>query len=109
MKIVTRDFPRVKQAILHHLTNRGEPFIYVVDANYLNRGELYLAHQWTGLEIEIAKAIPVVQGLRTLWGRPVHLQARVNDDMWLFTCDDPARDVRKQKITDEIPPPAHVL
>ncbi len=109
MKIVTRDFPRVKLAILHHLTNRGEPFIYVVDANYLNRAELYLAHQWTGLEIEIAKAIPVVQGLRTLWGRPVHLQARVNDDMWLFTCDDPARDVRKQKITDEIPPPAHVL
>ncbi len=109
LKIVTRDFPRVKQAILHHLTNRGEPFVYVVDGNYLNRGELYLSHHWTGLELEVAKAMPVLQSLRALWGRPTHLQARVNDDMWLFSCDEPGRDVRKQKITDEIPAPAHVV
>lgn len=108
-KIVSRDYDRVKRSLLHHLTNRGEPFVYVADGNYLNRGELYLAHQWTGLELDVARAMPVLQGLRTLWGRPVHLQARVNDDMWLFTCEDDARDVRKQKITDEIPPPANVL
>ena len=109
LKIVTRDYPRVKQAILHHLTNRGDPFMYVVDGNYLNRGELYVAHHWTGLEVEIARAMPVLQNLRLLWDRPVHLQARVNDDMWLFTADDSARDVRKQKITDEIPQPANIL
>jgi stage V sporulation protein R len=59
LRIVSRDFDRVKQTLLHHLTNRGEPFIYVVDANYLNRGELFLAHQWTGLEVEVARAMPV--------------------------------------------------
>ncbi|MFM9994983.1 MAG: SpoVR family protein [Phycisphaerales bacterium] len=107
-KIVTRDFARVKQSLLHHLTNRGEPFIHVADGNYLNRGELYLGHQWTGLEVEVARAMPVLQALRTLWGRPVHLHARVNDDQWLFTCEDASRDVRKQKISDEVPPPANV-
>lgn len=109
MKIVSRDFERVKQTLLHHLTNRGEPFIYVVDANYLNRGELYLAHQWTGLEVEIAKANSVMNNLRVLWGRPVHLQARVNDDMWLFSCTEPGKDVKKEKITEETPGPAHVV
>ncbi|MBX3376171.1 MAG: SpoVR family protein [Phycisphaeraceae bacterium] len=109
IKIVSRDFDRVKQTLLHHLTNRGEPFMYVADANYLNRGELYLAHQWTGLEVEIARAGPVLQNLRILWGRPVHLQARVNDDMWLFTCAEAGKDVKKEKITDETPGPAHVV
>jgi stage V sporulation protein R len=107
LKIASRDFARVKQTLLHHLTNRGEPFMYVADANYLNRGELYLAHQWTGLEVEIARAMPVVKTLARLWGRPVHLQARVSDEMWLFSGEPDDRDVRKQKITDEIPAPAH--
>jgi stage V sporulation protein R len=109
LKIVSRDFDRVKQTLLHHLTNRGEPFIHVADANYLNRGELYLSHQWTGLEVEVAKATSVIQNLRILWGRPVHLQARVNDDMWLFSCTDAGKDVKKEKISDETPGPAHVI
>jgi stage V sporulation protein R len=109
LKIVSRDFERVKLTLLHHLTNRGEPFIHVADANYLNRGELYLAHQWTGLEVEIAKAAPVLQNLRILWGRPVHLQCRVNDDTWLFSCAEPGKDVKKEKITEETPGPAHVI
>jgi stage V sporulation protein R len=108
MRIVSRDYERVKLTLLHHLTNRGEPFIYVVDANYLNRGELYLAHQWTGLEVEIARAMPVLENLQLIWGRPVHLQARLNDDMWLFTASAPG-EVRKEKIAEDTPAPAHVV
>jgi stage V sporulation protein R len=107
LRIVSRDFHRVKQTLLHHLTNRGEPFIHVADANYLNRAELYLAHQWTGLELDVARAIPVLENLRTIWGRPVHLQARINDDMWLFSCHEPGKEIKKEKISDETPPPAH--
>jgi hypothetical protein len=55
VKVVSRDFQRVKQTLLHHLTNMGQPFIYVVDANYLNRGELYLAHKFAGLEVDAAR------------------------------------------------------
>jgi stage V sporulation protein R len=117
LKVVSRDTTKVKQALLHHITNRGQPFIYAVDANYLNRGELYLAHQWTGMEIELAKVAPVLQALRRIWGRPVHLQARVNDDQWLHTMADSATapgkpaesSLKRERITDETPKPAHVL
>jgi stage V sporulation protein R len=57
----------------------------------------------------VARAVNVLRNLRLIWGRPVHLQARVNDEMWLFSCEDVARDIKKEKITDEIPPPAHIV
>jgi len=109
VKIVSRDFNRVKQTLLHHLTNMGQPFVYVVDANYLNRGELYLAHKHAGIEVESAKAADVLANLRLLWGRPVHLQARINDEMHLLSVDGTGDKPSRERITDETPPPAHVL
>ena len=108
-RIVSRDFDRIKQVMLYKLTNMGQPYIYVADANYLNRGELYLANQWNGLEVDVAKAMGVLHNLRALWGRPVHLQSRVSDEMWLFTVDNPDDEPKKEKITDETPEPAHVF
>lgn len=109
LRIVSRDFDRVKQTLLHHLTNRGQPFVYVLDANYLNRGELFLGHRWTGLEVEVARAMPVLQNLRVLWGRPVHLHVRVSDEAWLFTCVEAGKDIRKEKVTEDTPGPAHAV
>lgn len=109
IKVVSRDFDRVKQTLLYRITNMGQPFIYVVDANYRNRGELYLSHQWNGLDMELAKAGPTLQHLRTIWGRPVHLQCRVDDEVILLTAKDPTGQVEKQKIKDDTPPPAHAV
>ncbi|MFT3683318.1 MAG: SpoVR family protein [Phycisphaerales bacterium] len=104
-----RGFEKVKATLLHHLTNRGEPLVYVVDGNYLNRGELYLAHDYTGMEIDAQRAQRVLANLRTLWGRPVHLQALLRDEMTLFTCENQEGAVTTQRITDSTPPPAHAL
>jgi stage V sporulation protein R len=109
IRIVSRDLSRIKQTLLYQITNMGQPFIYVVDGNYLNRGELYLAHQWSGLEVEAAKAVQVLRHLRTLWGRPVHLQMRFNDEMWLISMPDPDSEPRKQKVAEDTPRPAHVI
>jgi stage V sporulation protein R len=109
VRIVTRDFDRVKQTLLYQLTNMGQPFVYVVDANYLNRGELFLAHQFSGLEIDAAKAVEVLRSVRRLWGRPVHLQGRINDEMYLLTLNDPNEKPKRERITDETPPPAHIV
>ena len=110
MKIVSRDFERVKKTLLYRLTNMGQPFVYVVDGNYRNRGELYLAHQYSGLEIDLAKAKEVLRNLRVIWGRPVHMQARIEDDQYLFSCEDPgAEQLKKEKINAQTPGPAHVL
>ncbi|HLO42058.1 MAG TPA: SpoVR family protein [Phycisphaerales bacterium] len=109
LKVVSRDFHRVKQTLLHHLTNMGQPFIYVVDGNYLNRGELFLAHKFAGLEVDAAKAVEVLRAIRLLWGRPVHLQCRVNDEMSLISLQGLDDKPKRERISDETPRPAHLV
>jgi len=109
LKVVSRDFQRVKTTLLHHLTNMGQPFIYVVDANYLNRGELFLAHRFSGLEVDAGKAVEVLRSLRLLWGRPVHLQARINEEMYVVSLEQPDDRPKKERVNEDTPPPAHMI
>ncbi|MBL8999763.1 MAG: SpoVR family protein [Phycisphaerae bacterium] len=109
VKIVSRDYQRVKQTLLHHITNAGQPFIYAVDGNYLNRGELMLAHKFSGLEVEAARATEVLRSLRLLWGRPVHLLCRVNEDMHILSMQKPDGKMEKERVTEETPEPAHLI
>jgi stage V sporulation protein R len=102
---VQRDFEAVKQGLLFGLTNMGQPYIYVVDGNYANRAELYLAHKHVGADLDIRYAHETLRNLHLIWRRPVHLQARIDDDMLLFTCDGDT--VKQQKIKDDLPKPAH--
>lgn len=52
----------------------------------------------------------VLRNLCIIWGRPVHLQARINEEMSLLTMDSPDDDKpRRQKISDELPKPAHIV
>ena len=99
---------------MYRLTNMGHPFIYVVDGNYANRGELYLAHQHSegvagggGLDIDIKFAIETLRNLHTLWQRPCHLQARIDDEQMLFTFD--GHQAKQQTIRADTPQPAHAL
>ncbi len=108
LKVVSRDFDRIKQTLLYQITNMGQPFVYVADGNYMNRGELYLAHQYNGLEVDAAKAREVLSALRRIWGRPVHLQMRIEDDTMLLTVEQPDT-FRKQKINADTPKPAHIV
>jgi stage V sporulation protein R len=105
LRIVSRDPVRIKQTLLYQLTNMGQPFIYVADGNYCNRGELYLAHQHNGLDVEIKYAVETLKNLHKVWQRPVHLQARIDDDMILFSYD--GHQPKQQTIHDELPKPAH--
>ena len=107
LKIVSRDYQRVKQTLLHHITNAGQPFIYVVDGNYLNRGELMLAHKFSGVEVEAARAGEVLRSLRMIWGRPVHLMTRVNEDPYVLTMNKVDGKIDKEKVTEQTPDPAH--
>ena len=105
MVAVNRDFKRIKQQLLFSLTNHSQPFIFVVDGNYANRGELYLVHQYNGVDLQVRYATETLKNVQKLWGRPVHTQAVVDDEMLLFTYD--GDESRHQKINDELPKPAH--
>ncbi len=72
-EIADRDTQRIKEGLLFSLTNFGRPYIYVVDGNFRNRGELLLEHKWLGLELQLNHAGDTIANLFKVWRRPVHL------------------------------------
>ncbi len=105
MVVVERDFNKVKQQLLFMLTNHAQPYIYVMDGNYRNRGELYLAHQHSGLDIDIKYAVETLKNLQKVWRRPVHLNARIDDEPILFSYD--GEQSTQQHIDERIDDPAN--
>ena len=87
MEIVDRDYRKVKKSLLDALTNFGNPIIEVVDANYGNRGELYLHHDWAGVDLQFDYSMMTLRYLNELWGRPVHLETRDEGKPQLLSFD----------------------
>lgn len=78
-QIASRQFQDIKRKLLFQLTNFGQPIIDVADANYDNRGELYLVHRYEGIELDEPYLEATLGNLHTIWGRPVHLETCVTD------------------------------
>jgi stage V sporulation protein R len=76
--IESREFEKIKQRLLFSLTNFGKPWIFVVDGNYRNRGELLLRHQHTGVDLKLDHAADVLAHIQFIWSRPVSLQTVVD-------------------------------
>jgi stage V sporulation protein R len=76
-EIASREFRAVKEKLLFQLTNFGNPYIYVVDANYENRGELLLRHDHRGVDLRTDYAKQTLQALTRVWKRPVVLETVV--------------------------------
>ena len=86
-EIASRQFDEIKQQLLNSLTNHGRPFIYVVDANHRNRGELYLQHRFQGIELKQDYARDTLSNLHKLWARPVHLESIVDEKPAILSFD----------------------
>ncbi len=57
-------------------------------------------------DLDIRFATDTLRNLFNVWSRPVHLQARIDDDMILFSFD--GEQGHQQRITDkDLPKPAH--
>jgi stage V sporulation protein R len=78
-EIESREFDDIKRQLLFQLTNFGEPIIEVVDANFQNRGELYLQHHWEEVDLRIDYAQATLENLHALWGRPVHIETTLTE------------------------------
>lgn len=70
-EIDTREFKQVKEKLLFQLTNFGNPYIYVTDANFENKGELLLTHEHRGVDLRGDYARESLAALVRLWKRPV--------------------------------------
>lgn len=86
-EIVSREFNKVKQKLLFGLTNFGQPYIEVVDANYGNRGELYLRHRHEGIDLRLDYAREVLQNIHKIWKRPVVIETIVGNHFKIFAFD----------------------
>jgi stage V sporulation protein R len=85
--ISSREFNEIKKRLLFQLTNFGQPILEIVDANYDNRGELYLVHRYEGVDLDIAYAQETMSNLYRIWDRPVHVETRLEDKVqMLFSC-----------------------
>jgi stage V sporulation protein R len=95
-EISSREFQIIKEKLLFQLTNFGQPFIYVEDGNYSNRGELYLKHRHEGIDLKYDYASDTLRNLHKIWTRPVHLETVFDETPYLLTFD--GNELRKKKM-----------
>lgn len=86
-EIASREFKEIKEKLLFRLTNFGQPFIYVEDGNYNNRGELYLRHRHEGVDLKMDYARDTMRNLHKIWTRPIHLETLIDDKKRLLSFD----------------------
>ena len=93
-EIESREFKKIKERLLFNLTNFGQPIIRVKDANHRNRGELYLLHEYFGVDLRIDHAQDTLRHLHRLWTRPVHLETCVDGRPTLLSFDGTDHSIR---------------
>ena len=82
-EIESREFKKVKDKLLFRLTNFGEPFIFVEDGNFENRGELLLRHKHEGVDLEDGPRARHARGAGArvaAAGQPAHARRRQGQD-----------------------------
>src|SRR2546421_423858 len=99
--IESREFEKIKLRLLFSLTNFGKPWIYVVDGNYRNRGELLLRHEHNGIDLKLDRAADTLQNIQYIWSRPVHLQTVVEDQPTMLSFDGSEHSIRTLGESDD--------
>jgi len=79
-EIATKDWKVIKKALVSHLSTFGVPIIYVDDGDYKGRRELYLRHSYDGIELDKEYREKTLENIYYLWGRPVHIESKIEDD-----------------------------
>jgi stage V sporulation protein R len=95
-EIASREFQEIKQKLLFRMTNFGQPFIYVEDGNYNNRGELYLRHRHEGVDLKMDYARDTIRNIHKIWTRPIHIETFVEDKKRLISFD--GKDYSERKL-----------
>jgi stage V sporulation protein R len=92
--VVDKDWERVRDTLVHGLTNFGQPYIAVEDGDYLDNGELLLEHAFEGQELDIQYAQRTLEQVFRLWGRPVCLATQRETKATVLRFDGHAHTAR---------------
>lgn len=85
--VVDKDWRKVRDTIVESMTNFGFPYLVIEDGDYKRARELYIKHNFDGRELDHHYATRTMRYLYQLWGRPIHLETRVDDETVVWTYD----------------------
>lgn len=74
--VTETDWRKVRDTLVHSMTNFGRPYITVEDGDYRGNRELLLKHHFEGQELDVDYAEKTLRHLYRLWGRRVSLETR---------------------------------
>lgn len=86
-QITDKTWENIRDQLAFSRVNGGFPYLEVTDGDYQRNGELYIAHRFEGVELDLKYVERTLPYLVTLWGKPVHLETIVDDKKVQFSCD----------------------
>jgi stage V sporulation protein R len=97
-EIESREFKEIKEKLLFQITNFGNPYIRVVEANYANRGELLLEHQHMGMDLRADYARETLGALVRVWKRPALVATKIENKPVLIRFDGKEHSTTPYKL-----------
>jgi stage V sporulation protein R len=73
----------VRDDLAKQVAGGGIPIIKVYDVKW--DGTLMLEHEHDGRDMLVSETEHTLSHIKTLWGKPVHLRAKLDSDIHVFT------------------------
>ncbi|WP_027414819.1 SpoVR family protein [Aneurinibacillus terranovensis] len=85
--IMDKSWEIIRDQLVTSRVNGGFPYLLIQDGDYLRNGELYIVHQYENMELDVKYLEKTLPYIYTLWGKPIHLDTKVEERKVLFTYD----------------------
>lgn len=86
-KITDKSWENIRDQLVYSKVNGGFPSLMVKDGDFNRIGELYLIHEYEGMELDLKYVERTLPHVVQLWGKNVHLETFVEDKKIVFSCD----------------------
>ncbi|MFD2613618.1 SpoVR family protein [Paenibacillus gansuensis] len=86
-KITDKTWENIRDQLVYSRVNGGFPYLVVQDGDFLRNGELYMYHQYEGVELDLKYMERTLPHVYQIWGKSVHLETVVEDKRAVFTYD----------------------
>ncbi|WP_268818437.1 SpoVR family protein [Paenibacillus alkaliterrae] len=86
-KITDKSWENIRDQLVYSKVNGGFPSLLVKDGDFNRVGELYLIHEYEGMELDLKYVERTLPHVVQLWGKNVHLETIVEDKKIVFSCD----------------------
>lgn len=86
-KITDKSWENIRDQLAFSRVNGGFPYLVVKDGDYSRNGEIYLLHQYEGIELDLKYVERTLPYVYRLWGKSVYLETLVEGKPLLFTYD----------------------